>query len=513
MPSSSVKKKWIDGPGQGIVKSTTPRFVPTRAWADGRNVRFDQQGSRVRKVDGYTEFTTTPDGEAVRLLWHYLKSDGTEELVRVGLTRAWRGFGGTLAVIATGLSGAVTDVVTAAQFGDYLVWTDGKDRPMIWEGSGSARELRWNPNDASQKAPRAYVVRVHTQHLLLFNTNEFGVATPWRTSFTAVGETPEDGVGGTAGDLDLRDEASELVAAEALGDAMIVYKEDSIYRVQFVGGDDKYVRDMIPASDGAISARAVVRWGAYHYFMGANGIYRMGAIPDPVTDDETWKFIRGQIDWSRRRLIYAYPRREFREVCWKVPTLEGDEPDFTVVLNVDLGTFSYTDHDPGLCWGQYPAIIDDTWGGGADEPWGTGKDIPWNHSEYTQQLPLSLWGTRAGSVMEYGGRNANGQPIAAYLESGVHSSQSMQRLVQVPLAARGAGVIDVKTRSWLDERQALPDYAEARRFNLDTYSGRPWVDVWGYGRFHQLRLEQNALDADFELSGYALGVLGGDGER
>lgn len=45
-------------------------------------------------------------------------------------------------------------------------------------------------------------------------------------------------------------------------------------------------------------------------------------------------------------------------------------------------------------------------------------------------------------------------------------------------------------------------------FPLGSYT-KPWVDVRGYGRIHQVRFEQNGLGADFEIDAYGLGVIGG----
>jgi hypothetical protein len=166
-----------------------------------------------------------------------------------------------------------------------------------------------------------------------------------------------------------------------------------------------------------------------------------------------------------------------------------------------------------LCFSQFPASVDDTWAGGEDAPWDLSRDIPWNYSPYTLGQPLSYFGQVDGSIQQFGGLNANGQPFTWFLESAYQTEGlTPVRFLQVPLVARGKGSLTVRHRAWLDERGAPPAFPAGAAYPLETGT-KPWADVRGYGRLWQLRFEQSGLDDDCQLEAYGVGVVPGQGQR
>lgn len=503
MPTTEMA--WIEGPGLGIVKAVDEALVPPRAWADGINVRFVRDGTVVRKVDGFTLYDTTPGDEPVRLLWHYLSPDGITQLLRVGTTKAWRGVGSGISQVITGLTASASDPVTADQYQDMLIWTDGVDNVKKWTGGASASDLLGSP-------PKAKIVRVHKAHVCLFNVIDAGVAKPWRMVFSAVGE-PENFTGPTAGDLDfLESGPGGIVAAEILGDAIIVYKENVIHRAIFQGEPDKYVQEIIPSHDGAVSSRAVVRAGAFHYFMGTTAFWRLGAYPEEISDRALWDFVLSKIDWAKRHLVFGYRRPEFSEVCWKIPRSGSSQPDFTVIYNTRSQTWSFSDHDPALCFAQYPSNVEDSWDAGPDETWDGGQDVPWDFQAFSQNTPLSLFGQVNGKVQLYGGTNADGQPIVSRLVSPITSAgRSVTRLLEIGVVAKGTGTFHVEHRAMM-RRDEDPAWKTAGDLSLDGGT-REWVSANGIGRYHQVRFTLDGLDEDFEVSAYGFGIVPWKGRR
>jgi hypothetical protein len=514
MAVSSIQRTMVEGPGLGIIKDLEPRHVPVRGWSDARNCRFYRNGTRARKVDGYSRYDTTPGNEPVRLLFHYLTPSNTDILVRVGTTGAWIEAGAARQQIATGLTGTAGAPVVADQHQSTLVWTDGIDPVKKYVGSGLATDL------AGLTGIRAKILVLHKSHLLLFNIVDHGIPKPWRMLYSAPGNI-EDYTADTAGDLDFLDIPGEITAAKGLGDNVIVHQANGLHRLAFIGGDDQYIQEPLPGEDGAISRRAIVRKGAYHYFMGHHNFYRLGAAPETI-GNRIWPAILHELgvtemlDFGNRHLIFAYPRHDWEEIHWKLPRPGAAQPDLTVMLNLKDGSWALADHDPATCFAQYPPLLTDTWDLGEDAPIDQSADIPWDYAAYSAATPLNLFGQASGHVQQYGGRNADGAPISAYLESRLFAAEdglTPHRLFEVPILAQGVGTLRVQVRTKMSVGGPDPAYPAARLFPLDG-SVKPWVDIRPpVGRYYQIKLSQTGLDEDFDLEAYGVGVTALEGIR
>jgi hypothetical protein len=510
-PVSRLKPKIVEGPGQGIIRSVPPRNIPERAWANARNVRFDSLGQRVRKIDGYTQYDTTPGNEPVRWLFEYHQTNSDTILVRVGTTKAWRDAGTDRAEIASGLGGLATTIVTGTQHADQLLWTD-QIAPI----------QRWTPDMGSASAlsagiPLAAIIVSHKAHLVLFDVVDRGIRQPFRATYSEPWD-PQAGspnfISAAAGDLDFLDEPGGITAAGLLGESIIVHKRRSLARMIFVGEPDNYVQEPIPAEDGACSRRAIVPVGAFQFYQGHENYYRLGAFPEPI-GDAIWPEVVALMDQSKLSQVHAYHRPEFTEIHWKVPMVGATQPNLTVIYNYRDQTWTLSDHDPGLCAVEYPPAADDTWAGGESAAWDSSHDIPWDYPQFSQGALLGLFGQVNGNIQQYGGVNADGAAIAWYLESKVFSgatSFQLSDLLNVLVRATGQGTMLVRHRSWMDDRQPVPAFAAGAGFPLGSGT-KPWVDVRGSGRWHQIRLEGSGLDEDFLLEAWGPGLIPRKGWR
>lgn len=482
--SGGLVTRMVDSPGLGILRThgATPRDVPERAWVDGRNVRFTRLKTRVRKLDGYTQVDTTPDDETTRLLWRHHALDDTETLVRVGTARVWTGLAGDRVQVGSGLTGSATDVISAAQYKDRLVWTDGDDPVMTWQPSGVSQPL------GGLGSTRAKIVVAHRNHILLFNVTDDAGRKPWRAMWSGL-DTPDVWTSDTAGDLDFLESPGGITAAGVLGEVVIVHRQHGVHRMAFVGTSEvAYTQDPIPGHDGAVGPNAWINLDLFQYYKGAENFYRLGAYPekigDPIIDE-----VRAQLDPTRDYLTIASYRPEWDEIHWRMCRVGDSQPTFAVIYNVRDQTWSLANYAPATAVEQHPNP-----GGSPTSP---------------------RFGDLAGRLYQYGGTAANGVPFTAYVESTVYTAGLRpHRLLRVPVIATGAGTLQVRTRSWMDDRQpgGVPAFVPGAPFPLAN-STKPWVDVRGYGRRHQVRFESTGLTDDWELEAYGLGELPGMGDR
>jgi hypothetical protein len=487
MPSA-IQPRVVEAPGGGLIRNADPRHVPDTGWSAGRNVRFPTGGTRVRKTDGYARLDDPGwTGEPLRALWWYVHPYGLAEptLVRIGLTGAWAGVpGGDVRQIATfATPRTLADIVTMDQYEDKLIWADGKEN-YAWSGTEDDVAVLI-PNVAA-----GAIVEVHKQRLLVGNL----IGQPWRVAYSDLGD-PLGWLGDTAGDENFLEDSTPVIAVKLLGDHAIVHKANRLYRLINVGPPEEYIQEGVPADDGAISARAPISIGSYQYYIGRTNFYRLGSFSEPI-GDAIWPEVSDAIDWPRASWVYAYRRLEYDEICWKMPARGAAQPNLTAIYNFRNNTWTLTDHDPGTCFTELPP---------PGPPSGEAPAVDANIRPVR-----GVFGQATGKLQLYGGRNADGVSIGAWVESR-HFTDGLQpaRVLAVPVYATGTGDLRVYCRAGMDPRQPMPPWPTPRLLALDAPQYRPWVDVRVSGRLWQVRLESNQLDDDWEVSAYGAAVITG----
>jgi hypothetical protein len=532
MPTA-IQPVVIEGPGGGLITHVDPRHVPEKAWANGRNIRFPASGTYVKKTDGYAKIdVVAPFGqgtehgteqtqiEPIRALWDYKSPVAPRHrLVQITLTGAWHGLGSDRENFNDINAPAATldNVVTIDQYKEKLIWADGL-RVLQWDGFLLASTLGPQSVPEEQRAPTAKIVEIHKSHVLLANITA-PKSQPWRVHWSApdnpnkwAPENDQDSEGDLAGHIDFLEDASDITAVKILGDHAIVHKPNRVYRMVFEGEPNMYRKELIPADDGAISARSPISIGSFQYFMGRRNFYRLAAYTEPI-GDAIWPEIDRTLDWARAGQIYAYRRQEFDEICWKMPQV-GGAPDLTAAYNFRAQTWSLTNHDPGTCFAEITTEL---------------LTFP------PSPIPVvrGVFGQLNGAIQVYGGPNADAAPIHAWLESRHFTSTLLpSKILAVPVFATGNGFLTVRLRAAMEARHPLPPWTPAlnvhpsaiyvlppapgavpSRPDLPASETRPWLDVRAYGRIWQIRVESGELGDDWRLDAYGVAMIPGDYAR
>ena len=162
---------------------------------------------------------------------------------------------------------AISIDVAAAQ--DIMIFCNGVDKPHKFDGT-TVQELGGLPGTLDS----AELVFQFGDYTFLLNTVESGAALPQRVRNSDTGD-PENWTTGNAQLYDLTSREDHIKAVARLGDRMVVYKERSVIRFEFVGTDD-ILFDFQEAftGEGVLSQDAVADLGDYHVFLGAANIYR-----------------------------------------------------------------------------------------------------------------------------------------------------------------------------------------------------------------------------------------------
>lgn len=153
-------------------------------------------------------------------------------------------------------------------------------------------------------APKAALIETVNQFVIAANTNDAGFGdSPDRWWCCAIGDytdwTPDTATQCVSGRL--TSTPGRIIALKRLGDAIVAYKERSIFIGSYVGAPEVWSFQEVPGQVGCVAQNAVVDIGAAHVFLGYDNFWmydgsRPVAIGNPI---KNWFF-------SRLYSAYAY---------------------------------------------------------------------------------------------------------------------------------------------------------------------------------------------------------------
>jgi hypothetical protein len=271
----------LDNLGQaGVNFDLNEISIPPRAFGGSQNVRFDR--NRVRTFDGnriVTAATGTfhyllPIQGTTKYYWYFADNtkivewDGTTEVDRTRTSGAY--------------TGGSRDRWNGTPFHGIPVLNNGEDAPqyLAVPGAGNFADIPWDDSSTwTDKLLTAKILRTYKNFLIALDITENGSRNPhlfmW-SSAAGAGEIPSswDASDATtlAGSQPLTETNGRLVDAVQLGSDLIVYKEDGIFRVSYVGAPNIFRFDLISEEHGLRAQSCVVDIGGAHVFLSHNGV-------------------------------------------------------------------------------------------------------------------------------------------------------------------------------------------------------------------------------------------------
>lgn len=157
---------------------------------------------------------------------------------------------------------------SVAQMNDVDLITNGVDHPQQYDGTPATGITLLTTTLAAGDISTAEIVIVMKDHVVFLNTTENGADCPQRASWGNIGET-QDYVGGTAGYQDLVDDADWIVSAVYMSDdTTVIYKENSIVEMTWVGGQTPFRFSTTYTGDGSAGKECVIDAGGDHAIIG-----------------------------------------------------------------------------------------------------------------------------------------------------------------------------------------------------------------------------------------------------
>lgn len=351
----------IDNVGQiGAISEADiqPMKIPDGAWSTAENVRFD--GYVAKKVGG-TRATFGSLSIAPYTLTPHSTFDGEPFFCYAGLTQVYTVSNNQhfdLTRQSATLSGTATNraystdptkLWTGGVFGGLLFLNNGNDTPQIQLTPTASCRLSDLANWPSTVTTRAACLRAFKNYLIALDVTKGAVRyrqmVKWSASadpLTVPATWDEADTTADAGETSLADTNGSVIDCLPLRDVNIIYKDDSVYGQQFIGGAFIFRFYNIFNNVGILAKRCVAAFEQYHCFVGNDlDIYvHDGTTIRSIGQDKWRSYLRQNIDGSNyeRTFVVANPVTSEIWICF--PTGEHDYTSRILMWNWRKDTWS-----------------------------------------------------------------------------------------------------------------------------------------------------------------------------
>ena len=333
----------------GIVKDINPAELPPTAWSDGRNIQFVD--GAIQSVPsslpllsnvGFTPTWCMPVGQTSGGLAAWLVASPTKvyayiENVLTDITR---------------VSGDYTGSPTFRWNGDVLsgvsILNNFTDPPQVWAASDESIKLtalpNWNLNWKAQS------IRSYKQFLVALDVTKSGTRYPTLVKWshpadpgTYPSSWDETDPTKDAGEYPLSETPGSVVDCLPLKDVNIIYKTDSVWGMQYIGGTYVFRFYKIFDDFGIANRDCAVEFssGKHCVFTGTNLVVHDGQTSLSVVSGKMRKLLRS-LDMPQIRSSYLVTNPLLKEVwlCYRATTDGLTQANLALTWNWESGALS-----------------------------------------------------------------------------------------------------------------------------------------------------------------------------
>ena len=328
-----------------------------------------------------------------------------------------------------------------------------------------------------------------------------------------------------AGEFELADTKGDILDGLQLRDSFMIYKEDAVYSMTFVGTPFIFSFRQLSPTIGAISKNCVVEFDGGHAIFGKGNFYvNDGQRIKPILPMKLKEYVFQSIDGQQINKCFVvadYGRTEIL-FCFTADGATTDEPNKAVVWNYITNTFTIRDI-PDLAYIGYGNVGNPT----RATTWATTTFTwasvtgPWTMS-YDLQDKVLLFAdpTNTKLYRDNSGNKEDTDNMVSYIErsglslneQGQPDQYSVKRISAIypKMSISGDNSINVYLGTSMSTEEGIT-WGTPVTFNPNTQSK---VSVRGTGKYYAVKFESDT-DMDWELDGYALDIknVGSRGSR
>jgi len=330
----------------GVIKDIPAHLLPPEAWSDAQNIRF--QDNKVLKFTGdslifdpptVAPYWAMPVPTVSEVFWLYA---GLAEAYIVQDTSVH-----TKITRASGVyTGAATDLWNGGVLGDIPVITNGKDDPQSWSPIGTGQKLVDLPNwPASNeckiiKPLKNFLVALGitksgtvSSHMVKWSHSADPGAVP--DSWDETDETKD------TGEVELSDTGAGIIQdGVPLRDILAIYKDNSTWGMQFVGGQSIFRFFPMFTESGVLGtrcARALPNREQHMVMTGDDLVVHNGQSMESIINKKWKRFLNNNIDTDNYLNSYIVSNPIADEMWFCFPEVGQTFPSLALTIGIRTG--------------------------------------------------------------------------------------------------------------------------------------------------------------------------------
>ena len=420
----------------------------------------------------------------------------------------------------------ITENWTATVIGGVLVMTNGVDDPQFWALTAGVPATSTKMADLTNwpASTECKSLRAFRSFLVALNVTESSVNYPrlvkWSTE-AATQAIPaswdETSAVVDAGEYELADSKGEILDGLPLRDSFMIYKEDSIYSMTYVGTPFIFAFRQLSPSVGALTKNCVAEYDGGHFFFGNGDIYindgqKVVSILPHKIRDYIFQSIDGE-EYKKSFVVADYGRTEMW-ACFPTAESTSGQCNKAVVWNWTNQAFTIRDL-PDLAHIGYGSVDDPnsftTWAA-AVPTWSSALGT-WSQSWSQVENVLVMAGyTDTKLYRNNSGNREDTTDMTSYIQrTGLSTTAQGQpdqvvvkriKAIYPKMEVSGSGnTVNVYVGTQMSTEEAVT-WSSAYTFNPDTQSK---VSVRASGKLYGVKFESTG-DFDWRLDGYSIEI-------
>lgn len=151
--------------------------------------------------------------------------------------------------------------------------------------------------------------------------------------------------------------------ASARGENLL-FTESQTYTFRYIGGQLIWQTSLLDQGIGLIAQNARISASGIVFWMGQNNFYmwRGGSVEvirsNSSTESTILNYVFNDINFGQKEKIFSWYNSEHREVEWRYPSANSNEPDRIARLNID--TYVWTYDELTRTAAEYPSVLSQT---------------------------------------------------------------------------------------------------------------------------------------------------------
>lgn len=365
----------------GIAKDTPFHELPLNIWSDGKNVRF-YEGMVESFLGDILHLTPS---QQPRLLYFVKTPTLNAALVYLSLTDAFA----VSSAVETEITRLASDYAatdntpwSATYLSGIPVFNNYVDLPQYWSPVSLAQRLQNLPN--WNATHRCKVIRAFKEFLVALHikkgTTEYPYMVKWSHAADP-GAVPSswDEADPTklAGEKDIGDSPGYLVDCLEMGDINVIYKEDAVWSMAFIGGRQVFQFRKLFPEFGIFGPGCVVGFERKHAVLSADDFIIHDGAKFISALSRSWRReLFGRMDQTNKHHTFLFANTPKKEIWICYPTSGKEWCTEALVWNWKEGTVGIRELSDVSSIVLADLSVDDSWNA-QTQTWDTATE-PWD---------------------------------------------------------------------------------------------------------------------------------------